>query len=126
MKKLTISLIIVLTAMTSLAQTQVKKNEVTSNGNSQRDQNCDIIIYRLFQTQNMWTFIKLNTRNGQMWQVQYDIKENNRLETYLNLIPLVAKEDEKMAGLPFTLLKTSTISCYLTNLMAEYGKFNGQ
>lgn len=30
------------------------------------------IVYKLFPTQNMFTFIKLNTRNGQMWQVQWD------------------------------------------------------
>lgn len=30
--------------------------------------------YRLFPTQNMWTFIKLNTSNGLMWRVQYSIK----------------------------------------------------
>ena len=35
------------------------------------------IVYRLFSTQNKWTYIKLNTRNGQMWQVQYSIEDNN-------------------------------------------------
>ncbi len=43
----------------------------------------------------MWTFIKLDTRNGQMWQVQYDIKNNNRFVTYLNSVPLAAKEEEE-------------------------------
>ena len=35
-------------------------------------------VYKLFPTQNLWTFIKLDTRSGKMWQVQYDVKENNR------------------------------------------------
>jgi hypothetical protein len=53
------------------------------------------VSYRLFPTQNMWTFIKLNTRNGQMWQVQYDIQGNNRHETYLSLESLISLEDEE-------------------------------
>ena len=54
----------------------------------------EAVVYRLFPTQNMWTFIKLNTRNGQMWQVQFDVEGDNRLETFLNLVPLVSKEKE--------------------------------
>lgn len=29
----------------------------------------DIERFKLFPTQNMWTFIKLDTQTGQMWQV---------------------------------------------------------
>ena len=36
------------------------------------------VVYRLFTTKNKWTNIKLNTRNGQMWQVQYSLEDNNR------------------------------------------------
>jgi hypothetical protein len=36
----------------------------------------DSIIYSLFPTENMWTFIKLNTRNGKMWQVQYKRRQS--------------------------------------------------
>jgi hypothetical protein len=55
----------------------------------------------------MWTFFKLNTRNGQMWQVQCDLKGNNCFETNLNSIPLVAKEEE--AKERFTLYSTQNI-----------------
>jgi hypothetical protein len=41
----------------------------------------------------MYTFIKLNTRNGQMWQVQWDTK-SSRFETPLSLITRVTKEEE--------------------------------
>jgi hypothetical protein len=52
-------------------------------------------VYELFPTTNMWTFIKLNTRTGEMWQVQYSIKDDDhRFETYLSRIPLVSKEKE--------------------------------
>lgn len=54
----------------------------------------ELVKFRLFPTQNMWTFIRLNTRNGRMWQLQYDVSGDNRFETYLNNEPLVTKENE--------------------------------
>ena len=54
-----------------------------------------IVKYRLFATKNMYTFIKLNTRNGQMWQVQWSIKGSEyRYETTLSDISRVNEEDE--------------------------------
>jgi len=58
------------------------------------NQNNTTVAFRLFPTQNMWTFIKLNTRNGQMWQVQFDVKGSDRFESDLSLISLVNKENE--------------------------------
>ena len=80
-----------------------------SIGDGQNDSiSCkNIVVYKLFPTQNMWTFIKLNTRNGQMWQVQYDTKGDNRIETFLNLSPLVSKEKEINGR--FTLYPTQNI-----------------
>ena len=40
--------------------------------------------FELYPTSNLWTFIKLDTRTGQMWQVQYDVKGDNRMEVVLN------------------------------------------
>jgi len=34
----------------------------------------------------MWTFLKLDTRNGRIWQVQYDINGNNRGEVELSTV----------------------------------------
>jgi hypothetical protein len=31
--------------------------------------------YRLFRTTNIWTFIKLDTITGRMWQVQYSLDD---------------------------------------------------
>lgn len=59
----------------------------------------------------MWTFIKLNTRNGQMWQVQYSMKTEGRFETNLNLIPLVSKDKE--ANDRFTLYPTQNIYTFI-------------
>ena len=68
---------------------------------------CNSVIYRLLPTQNMWTFIKLNTRNGQMWQVQFDVAGSNRFETSLSSTYLVALEEEKNGR--FTLYPTENI-----------------
>jgi hypothetical protein len=42
----------------------------------------------------MWTFIKLNTRNGQIFQVQFNMKSDSRFTTNLSLEPLVSTEKE--------------------------------
>ena len=68
------------------------KSEDTPNENISVREN---VIYKLFPTQNMWTFIKLNTRNGKMWQVQYSVKgEEYRFETDLNRMPLISEKEE--------------------------------
>ncbi len=41
--------------------------------------------YKLYPTTNMWTFIKLNTCTGQLWQVQYSTKGSDyRFQTSIN------------------------------------------
>ena len=60
--------------------------------------------YKLFPTSNMWNFIKLNTRNGKMWQVQFDTG-SDRFETILNNTPLVMKDEEENGR--FTLYPTT-------------------
>lgn len=63
--------------------------------------------YQLFPTQNIWNFIKLDTRNGKMWQVQYSVGAENRIESVLNSIPL-APGNLELAG-RFTLYPTQNI-----------------
>ena len=54
--------------------------------NTSTDEN---VRYRLFATKNTYTFIKLDTRNGLMWQVQWSIKgADYRYETILNDLKL--------------------------------------
>ena len=46
--------------------------------------------YKLYPTDNAWTFLKLNTATGQIWQVQYSVKGSDyRYETELSTIQLV-------------------------------------
>lgn len=52
------------------------------------------VVYRLFSTRNMYTFIKLNTRNGLMWQVQWGTESKYRFETTLSSISRVIDGEE--------------------------------
>lgn len=55
--------------------------------------------YRLYPTQNMWNFIKLNTVNGQMWIVQYTVNDdNNRYEVALNKSSLLDQNQQPIVG----------------------------
>jgi hypothetical protein len=69
-------------------------------------------VYQLFPTKNFWTFIKLDTRNGRMWQVHFSLKEDgNDGEYILNLLPLVSKDKEVNGR--FTLYPTENIYNFL-------------
>ena len=52
-------------------------------------------VYQLFPTPNMYTFIKLDTRNGKMWQVQWGTDEKYRFESTLSDISRVNYDEEK-------------------------------
>jgi hypothetical protein len=53
------------------------------------------VVYELYPTSNVWNFIKLDTRNGKMWQVQYSIdKDENRGQVPLNETVLVGANEE--------------------------------
>jgi hypothetical protein len=86
MKKLIISLFFAFIAATLYAQTQTTPMSIVSTDSG--------VVFRLFSTQNKWTYIKLNTRNGQMWQVQYSLEDDN-MEIPLSLVTRVSKEEEK-------------------------------
>ena len=90
MKKNIIIIIILLMTISSFAQNQTDKYE---NSLNQRNENY-IRKYRLFPTINARYFIKLNTRTGQMWQIDFDSKDKNQLEIPLNNLSLVAKQKE--------------------------------
>jgi len=51
------------------------------------------VNFRLDPTENMWIFIKLDTRDGRMWMVQYALDVKNHLQSDLNFIPLAYGED---------------------------------
>jgi len=88
MKKTLLIVIIVLIA--SFARAQVA-NDVPA----QSSPNNENVIYRLFPTSNIYNLIKLDTRNGKMWKVQWNSETDKRFTSDINLIAFVAKEDEK-------------------------------
>lgn len=57
-------------------------------------QDINVDRYVLYPTKNSWTFLKLDTSNGKIWQVQYSIEgPDYRFETSLNGTPLVLDND---------------------------------
>jgi hypothetical protein len=88
MKTRLVTLVFVLFATISFAQS-------TSKAPIQNISTDSTAVYRLFSTKNTYNFIKLNTRNGQMWQVQWGTEDKYRFETALSDISRVNKEDEK-------------------------------
>ncbi len=88
MKKLSQFLFILLASISLHAQIKTKPN-VVDNVKDIQGAN-----FRLFPTTNMWTFLKLDTRNGLMWQVQYSLNSENRMVTYLNLDRLASLNEE--------------------------------
>ena len=101
MKTKFITLIFVLFATTSFAQS-------TSEAPRQNISTDSTVAYRLFSTQNMYTFIKLDTRNGKMSQVQWSTKGSEyRFETILSDISRVEKVDERVGR--FFLYPTTNI-----------------
>ena len=61
--------------------------------------------FRLFRTKNIYTFLKLDTRTGQVWQLQWGTDDNHR---FIEPINLKALADGKKAG-RFTLYPSSNI-----------------
>ena len=89
MKTALITLIFILSATISFAQS-------TSEAPIQNISTDSVVNYRLFTTQNMYTFIKLDTRNGKMWQVQWSNKGSEyRFENILSDISRVNKDEEQ-------------------------------
>lgn len=69
------------------------------------------VPYRLFTTNNRWTFIQLDTVTGKMWQIQYDTQGDNRGGCVLNDRNL-AKDKEEVVG-RFTLYPTENMWTFI-------------
>ena len=97
---------------------------ISCTGNSQTEQKpknqtltgiCTTDTFELYETQNMWTFIKLNTTTGEIWQVQYTLSDDHpSLETVLNDRPLIVttNPNEKSPG-RFSLYPTKNLYNYI-------------
>lgn len=107
MKTKIFTLIFVLFTIVSFAQNPTKQNTTIQTGQISENP-----IYQLFPTRNYWTFIKLDTRNGKMWQVHFSVKDDGGDgELTLNSLPLV-NEEKEVSG-RFTLYPTENIYNFL-------------
>ena len=55
------------------------------------------VNFRLYQTNNRWTFLKLDTRTGVIMHVQYST-DSDAMQYELNSMPLAEGEDAKSGG----------------------------
>lgn len=77
-KSFTILLVLLslLVGFTAYSQTFVPNGKSANNTE---------FAFKLYPTDNMWTFIKLDSRTGKIWQVQYSIDgDQYRFESSLN------------------------------------------
>lgn len=90
MKRFVLPLLPLLLALMSGCTGNEPKSVLKEETKEQLIQTYSVERYKLFPTQNMWTFIKLDTQTGQMWQVQYSVNgDDGRLEYDLNPNPLI-------------------------------------
>ena len=105
MKPTLITLLLLVASNFSFAQT-------TSEVPTQIISTDTAVTYRLFSTRNMYTFIKLDTRNGKVWQVQWSNKgKEYRFESTLSDISQVNKDEEKNGR--FFLYPTTNIYTFI-------------
>lgn len=65
--------------------------------------------YKLYATENMWTFLELDTATGIIWQVQYSVKgDDYRFKSTLNRFSLLPEGQKEIAG-RFELYKTQNL-----------------
>ena len=95
---------VLLTLFASCSQGQTQQNSTVK----QEQKQIEVPIYQLFPTENYWTFIKLDTRNGKMWQVHFTVSDKSgRGEVILNSLSLVNAEKEVKGR--FTLYSTKNM-----------------
>lgn len=107
MKKYLFLLIIAFLSIASaFAQTSSKNTEtILTPKDSLMLEYLDIYVnqlrepqFKLYPTENIWTFLKLNTGSGQIWQVQYSVDESPRMEVVLDDEVRLNSWDEPICG----------------------------
>jgi len=89
---------VLILGLLSFASYSQAKTQQDSTSIKQQDKDIvlqvEVPIYKLFPTENYWTFIKLDTRNGKMWQVHFTISDGYQGELILNSRSLVWADQE--------------------------------
>ena len=79
------------------------------------------VNFRLYQTNNRWTFLKLDTRTGVIMHVQYST-ESDAMQYELNSIPLAEGEEAKSGR--FFLYPTENTFNFIQNFIIIFGYYN--
>lgn len=83
----------------SVSSSDVKRFSVTQETN---------VPFRLYPTSNNWNFLKLDTRTGQIWAVQYSVDKKSRsFEWTIDGTPIESDTSANIGR--FTLYPTSNI-----------------
>lgn len=95
--KIVAVLLMVLVAFNCKAQNQSQDVKQTQNQSDATDR------YRLYPTQNMWTFLKLDTQDGRIWQIQWTLDDISKAKVYnaltpINLTSLISESEERNNG----------------------------
>lgn len=107
MKRAITILTVLIFSNTGFSQTETPKNIVTNQNIIDKNS-----IYQLYPTSNIWTFLKLDTRNGKIWQVHFSVNnDESQGELVLNDLELATKENQTIGR--FTLYPTSNIYNFL-------------
>ena len=104
MKKIFLATIAAIISLSTFAQAPAKdslaaqwsQKDTLTIGYLQRIAQHTAPCYKLYPTENMWTFLELETFSGRIWQVQYSTKgADYRFKTVLNeesMLPLFDNE----------------------------------
>ena len=102
MKKILVLIVLAVSAVTTMAQDVDVNFPATEYAQDPKAN------YRLFKTRNVYTFIKLDTRTGQMELVQWSAIQNNRITYTLSDEKLIHPLDVEEPG-RFTLYATTNM-----------------
>lgn len=70
--------------------------------------------YKLYPTKNMWIFLKLDTRTGAVWMVQYSVSEDQpRMITEVDTNPCIESDEKEARNGRFELYPTKNMYNFL-------------
>jgi len=103
-----ILLTLCLSSVSAVAQNDAPFPEPTQNPDA---------TFRVFRTHNIFTLLKLDTRTGQIWQLQWSLDNNNRSTVPVNQTALLpsgtAKHSTILKPGRFTLTPTENIHTFV-------------
>lgn len=119
-------LLLLLVSLSSYAQKRQESSDSINNVErellAEKIGESTIGRYKLYPTQNMWTFIKLDTYNGNLYLVQWNTDDNKRftyeLDKFWNLMNAIRLIDDDKKYVPFrngrfSLTQTTNIHTFL-------------